>query len=406
MDLYLQVGAGMKRLSNQLVNEWGGGTAILSPFSLDDGKLASFAAEFRANGGKVWVDPQFYLPYSKHSKLKRHAYWPSDYSSGTFWSDSSLQYLLYQVIELNRRLACDAIILPGLFADPIDTDWLERQTATVREALRLTSGAIPCYATIALSAASLANQQAIADLLDEAENWQIQGCYILCERPGRKFFVRDTRWLAGLLDLVAGLRLDGKQVVVGYSQPQMLVVGCAAATAIASGVHVSLRNFNTERFEQSEVDESAPFDNSVWYYAPRTLCEFHREAVFTASKAGVLDALDTPAEYGETPARAMLDTPEVTAVALTFGRTQSQQHYLQCLRYQAMNVCKPTLRSTLAWCDGVLDEADDKLNVLLDNRIRPRSRVELSGMLQASRESLTILEQTRGPILARRWTEL
>ena len=46
MDLYLQLGHGMQKLSQELIKCWGEGTVIISPVNMSQDKLASFAKKY------------------------------------------------------------------------------------------------------------------------------------------------------------------------------------------------------------------------------------------------------------------------------------------------------------------------------------------------------------------------
>ena len=50
MELYLQLGHGMQSLSQELIKNWGKGTAIISPVNMPQAKLAPFAKKIQAVG--------------------------------------------------------------------------------------------------------------------------------------------------------------------------------------------------------------------------------------------------------------------------------------------------------------------------------------------------------------------
>ena len=85
MELYLQLGYGMMSLSRALIQEWGGGTVILSPRDLDGGQLQrQSAAVNRLPNGNVMVDPQFYLPHADHTGLVAHDFLAESVLNGKF----------------------------------------------------------------------------------------------------------------------------------------------------------------------------------------------------------------------------------------------------------------------------------------------------------------------------------
>jgi hypothetical protein len=105
-----------------------GGTVILGPRDLKPQQLKNLAEEINSlPGGKVLLDPQFYLPYADHERLTSHDYWPTGCSTDSFWSGADVRSLLQILRKLNDLLGCESIILPSLFAEALDDDWLSRQ---------------------------------------------------------------------------------------------------------------------------------------------------------------------------------------------------------------------------------------------------------------------------------------
>jgi hypothetical protein len=97
MEFFLQFGYGMMEHCRSLIREWGGGTVILSPRDLTDEQLRRLSRELRSLGGKVLLDPQFYLPHADHQRLCSHSYWPNDYESMGFWSGPELNKLVSDI---------------------------------------------------------------------------------------------------------------------------------------------------------------------------------------------------------------------------------------------------------------------------------------------------------------------
>lgn len=150
MELFLQFGYGMMDHSRFLVDEWGGGSVVLSPRDLNEDQLSRLATDIRERGGEVLLDPQFYLPHADHERLRSHSFWPGDYESSGFWSGSDLTRLLTRIVSLNQELGSSYVILPGLYASEVDEDWLWRQTAIIEEAERLGLPAADLVVTVAL----------------------------------------------------------------------------------------------------------------------------------------------------------------------------------------------------------------------------------------------------------------
>lgn len=254
MELKLQFGYGMMDHSRASVEAWGGATVILSPRDLTPNQLSRLAGDINAlNGGGVMLDPQFYLPYADHERLTSHDYWPDQYSTAGFWSGTELRVLLTKLGQLNTSLGCKAFVLPGLFAERVDDDWTARQRMMIEEARAVST--LPLFVTVALGADTVKSDDAIDEVLSAAEHWSAQGVYLVAEHPNGEYLVTDPAWLANVLDLVAGLRLKGKTVIVGYCNHQMLVLACAGANAMASGTWMNVRSFPPDKFRMQYEDE-------------------------------------------------------------------------------------------------------------------------------------------------------
>ena len=271
MELYLQFGYGMMDHSRELLTRWGAGTVVLSPRDLKPERLAGFAAEInRIDNACVLVDPQFYLPHCDHERLCSHDFWPSDYESQLFWQGPPLSELLTKLIALNSACGCEDFILPGMLATRIDDDWVGSQKAILDEAASLNPD-MQLISSIALAGDVAKDQSQIATLLEETEKWSPAGYYVVCEHPG-DYLVEDPNWLANVLDLVAGLRLQGKKVFLGYANHQLLAAAIVKPTAICSGTWMNVRSFPPQKFQSAFDDEIKK--RAKWYYCPHTLSEY------------------------------------------------------------------------------------------------------------------------------------
>ncbi len=138
-------------------------------------------------------------------------------------------------------------MLPGLFASAVDDDWAETQRAVLEEA-RVGNDNASLISTIAISADAVKNANQIADLIERAETWNAPAYYVVCEHPNGQYLVDDPNWVANVLDLCAGLRLLGSQVILGYCTHQMLAANAAGVNAIGSGTWMNVRSFPPEKF--------------------------------------------------------------------------------------------------------------------------------------------------------------
>jgi hypothetical protein len=401
MDLYLQFGYGMMEHCRTLVTRWGGGTVILSPRDLTDEQVGRLGASIRnLPGGQLWLDPQFYLPHADHERLCSHAYWPQNYQTGMFWQGPALTTLLDELNRLNDRLATSAYVLPGILAASINDDWFATQEAVLEEAIARNYGR-PIVTTIALSAEVVTREDQIALLLERADKWKTSGYYIVCEHPHGQYLVDNANWLANVIDLAAGLRLTGANVVLGYCNHQMLIAGLAKVNAISSGTWMNVRSFPPEKFNSQFEDELK--QRATWYYCPQSLSEYKIPFLDIAQRLRLLDRLAPPADLDGGYASALFSGAQPSSVG--FSEQMAFRHYLHCLRGQVRSAQRDTFDDTVVAHRELLDTAETLLATLAASGIRGQQR-DFRDIIDVNRAALELFTSLRGAILRRRWTSL
>ena len=398
MELYLQFGYGMMEHSRHLIDRWGGGTVVLSPRDLKDEQLTRLASTIgKLDGGKVLLDPQFYLPHSDHERLCSHDYWPADYQTGAFWQGPALNKLLTDLRELNLSLGCGSFVLPGILAAQIDDDWIEIQRSVLEEAKAIAEDQ-PLVLTIALSSEAVANQDQVADLLEAAQSWEVAGYYLVCEHPNGDYLVADPNWLANVLDIIAGLRLAGANVIVGYCNHQMLAAAAAGATAVCSGTWMNVRSFPPDKFRSSYDEEIK--QRATWCYCPQALSEYKIPFLDIAHRQSLLASM-TPSEQMDGGYASQLFTgPQPSTIGLS--EQAAFRHYLYALRQQVLQSAQGTFDDTVTMHENLLTDAEALLGRLAAGGVRAQQR-DFSQIVDVNRAALAVLSTTRGPMLRRRW---
>ena len=357
MELYLQFGYGMMEHCRHLISEWGGGTVVLSPRDMSDKQLLTLASEITGlPGGRVLVDPQFYLPHADHERLCSHDYWPCEYNTGAFFQGSAVQELLKKILALNEAAGSREIILPGLLATAIDDAWLETERTTLEVARQL-AGDRPVIATIALEADVVRNQDQVASLLEAAPGWNSDGFYIVCQHPNGNYIVEDPNWLTNILDLVAGLRLSGAKVILGYCNHQMLAASVVRANAICSGTWMNVRSFPPEKFYTTYEEEIR--QRATWYYCPQALSEYKIPFLDVAWRQRLLPKMAPYPELDGGYAGRLFEGPQPTTVG--FSEQLAFRHYLHALRGQVQALDSASYDEARAAQDSILDEAETLL---------------------------------------------
>jgi hypothetical protein len=401
MELFLQFGYGMMEHCRSLISDWGGGTVILSPRDLNGDQLQKLSDSItRIPNGYVMLDPQFYLPHSDHERLCSHNYWPSAYSTTAFFGGPPLTDLLSKLHRLNHSLRTCRFVLPGLLASQVNGDWLSTQQLILEEAQSLNTG-LPLCQTIALSDDAGRSNAQIALLLEHAEKYPADAYYLVCEHPKGEYLVEDANWLANILDLTAGLRLLGAEVIIGYCNHQMLAAASAKATAVASGTWMNVRSFPPDKFRVSYDEEIK--QRSVWYYAPRTLSEYKVPFLDIAHRVSLLGELAPPLEMQNSHSRTLFSGGQPSTVGIT--EQAAFRHYLTCLKIQTQQASLSTFDSTVTAHETILAEAEDLLARLSSPGIRGQKR-DFTDIIDVNRAALAVLQSTRGAMLRRRWDTL
>jgi hypothetical protein len=399
MDLYLQFGFGMMGHCEHLIDNWGGGTVILSPRDQELDQMSSFVSRLSRRNGEVILDPQFYMPRANHIRLTRHSYWPENFSTAMFRRSEIRRMLTILKEEYNDVFRTPFFILPGGKSNEINEDWYNYHSLIINEAINLKVHD-DLYATLCLGNEAMLSEDAIHNVLEYVDEWDVTGCYIVAEPPSNNYLVDNPNWLANLLDLSAGLKLQGKKVVVGYSNHQMLTLALTKVSAIASGNWLNVRSFNANRFNNPEGDGGR---RSKWYYCPQALSEYQLPFLDTAQRMAILDRMRTDNIFNSPYANILFSGAQPTTV--NFGERDSFRHYLQCLKVQALGSVRDTYMNTLSSLRLQLETSDQLTSFFISNGVRGKDR-DFSNCVDSSLSSVDVFHRLRGMILNHRWDSL
>ncbi|HWG75507.1 MAG TPA: hypothetical protein VN660_01800 [Steroidobacteraceae bacterium] len=399
MELMLQCGWGMMEHCEVLVRHWGGGTVILSPRDTSAQQMSKLSSKISAASGAVMLDPQLYVPGCRHPRLTAHAFWPR---LPEYWRDiSELSRVIDELLAANAAYGTSHIISPSPCVSVVSDDALQPVTAAIEELGRRGVDPARILATVALNSEAARNEDRAETLSDAIEGWEVGGIYLVAGHPNDEYLVDDPMWVARVLDIIAGARLAGKAVVVGYAAHQMLIAAAAGANAIASGTWLNVRRFSPTKFDTSDDDDIRR--HATWYYAPRALSEFKVPYLDIAWRHQQLQALQAPPDMDGSFASRLFSGAQPTTV--DFGEPDAFRHYLQCLRQQVASARQPTFRETAQDHENLLSEAETGLTSLRKAGIVSQERGFLEAAA-ANRAALMLLSATRGPILEREWSSL
>jgi len=396
MQFYIQMGHGMQNLCRELCEVWQGTTVILSPQNIyPTVKLAPFAASLKRMNGQVLFDPQLYSPRKYHKNLQKHSYWPLSGVTSIELGES--RELITALADINSEIGAESFILPSHIANRIDERWGRVQAAIADQARQIAVGQ-SLMLTVALGKGVLVDDSQVESITQYANQWDVEGVYIVCEHPERYYLVDKPIWMANLLSLVAGIRRLGKNVIVGYANHQMLPLALARCNAIAAGNFLNVRWFQPEHFETMESAE--PSRRSTWYYCPQALSEYKVTYLDVAKRANILPALAPPPMMANEHSQVLFAGAMPSSTNYKEG--DSFKHYLHCLKLQCELASKRTYGETRDALFAQLETAASLINGLHNERIKGQDR-DFGEIVDVNEAAIQIFDREFGFAMSQEW---
>jgi hypothetical protein len=398
MDLYLQFGHGMIGMSAELLGGWSDSGVIMSPRDLTPDQLRRVAKEAHELGAEPLLDPQCFVRDANHGRLTKHAYWKrfKANSTGSLLNGTGADDLLRELAAFSSSMELQRHILPGLLASPVSDDWFHLHERLLARAPHH-FGKHKVFATVAVSTESMKDEAQVEAIVERAEQWDAAGFYVVAEAPAT-YLVDDGGWLANLLILASGLKLLGREVVVGYCSHQMLCLASANIDTIASGTWLNVRAFQAAKFYAP--DEDSISRRTTWYYCPHALSEYKLPALDIAQRLGLLQEMKPAAQLGSTFADVLFQGAMPTST--NWPESMAFRHYLTCLRSQARTARKASFSATIEHHRALLDKVEEKLKKWRRVGVAGAGR-DFSEVLDANRGALAVFEAARAPRLKREW---
>jgi hypothetical protein len=393
MDLYLQLGHGMMGYCEELITTWGEGTVILSPRDLTEEQAEKFSTKLHKINGRTLFDPQYYNPRAEHYKLKEWSHWFNEFDTSLLCDNVFLDDKFQKIKHINDYCNTVAYIIPSRICEEPDKRWEKEQESSIERATHIFSDKEK-YLTLALSFDVLTNEKSIERIIDVSSSWNVDGYYVV---PGGEYLEEDSYWLINLSQLVAGLKLQNKKVIVGYSNHQMLSLACANVDAIASGTFLNIRSFSAGKFDNPDID--AVSRRAVWYYCPQTMSEYGKRAL---DRAYDYDMLEELKPFGKTNKYINILFSGAKPSSVEFGDSLAFKHYLLSLKEQCLLAKRDTFENTIDYHQMLSDNASDLIRKLEKAGVRDPKR-SFSSIVDVYQDTLFKLKKERGPLLKRKW---
>jgi len=397
MDFLLQFGYGMLEHSRHLLSSWGGGGVILSPRDMSPQQISALGQEVTSRNGFTMVDPQLYQLRADHHGMLQHEYWPNVTDTMDFLTGEGCNKTLWKIMELNETARSSLVIVPGLYCTRANDMWFRSQELFIKNAIAL-SGNKPLFATICLSAETMRFSEQIATIIQVAQSWPVNGVYLVAEHSGDSYFVEDPMWLSNLLSLCAGLKNQGKKVIVGYSNQQMLCTACTGVDAIASGTWMNVRMFSTSRF--IEPDSSSISRRQTWYYCPQTLSEYKMQFLDMAMRREMLNYFSPSPNMNSAYADILFSGAQPSLTE--FSEKLAFRHYLTCLFSQCKSIQMQSYDMVLEIVNGILNQTSLNLRNAHSIGVLGQNR-DFSVGIDATKSAVNNLHHEMGFLLKRMW---
>ena len=389
MNLFLQFGYGMMEHCRELVPSMPGTTVILSPRDLNENQIERLSADIINLGGAIMLDPQIFDPRSDRIKLTSHTYWPDKYST----ANANWSHVLRELYNYNQMAQTHQFILPGLYCDRVNNLFLNWQEDIVSMAQLYKKQKL---GTLCLSAETIRFRDQLELLLSKTDEWNLDGYYIIAEHPDGDYLVDDPLWFSNLLMFLAGLKLQNKQVVLGYSNHQMLCMACAGIDAIASGTYMNVRLFTLDKFYEPDPDEIRR--KNTWYYCPQALTEVTPEFLDIAFERGILKSLAPSPDFDNEYANILFAGARPSTTM--YNEPLSFRHYLSCLYKQCQFASLPSFVERINHQRKILSDARKMINFMHKQGVRGQKR-DFEDYIDVNLSAIDTFEADQGFLLNR-----
>ena len=388
MKLYLQCGNGFRSLAGRLAQPLRGATYILSPRDLSEPSQIEFAKQLKKSGNSILFDPQLYASRSDKPNFQSYRYWPRTCKTG---DGRAVLALLDDLATLNGALCARGFILPGFKMEHIARDPADRTLRILEQtAVAAKQYGLPRYLTLCLCQNVLHDEVQVDRLVSIAEKWDIEGVYIIAEHPDSDYFVDNPFWVFQLMRLCSGFRLQGKKVILGYANHQMLCMSCTGIEAMASGNWMNTRSFTFDKFKSDTGDIKR---HKLWYYAPSVLTEYSIPYLDIAYAGKVLQCLDCRKLVQDSPAAVLFDNA-VRPSDVAYKQPDAFAHYLLSLNAQCVAAeADGTYLGKYKWQLETLKSAQQKLEFLQKYRMSGQNR-DFAELIKVNETALNMFNFT------------
>lgn len=401
MELYLQLGHGMKQITIDLSKEWNGTTAILSPRDISPVQLQTWKGGFDNVGVKTLFDPQLYYPKSSHPGLLKYKYWDSSFGTKLEGNNSFEDELIQSILEYNDIAGCKRFIIPSAMYE-YDENWIKRWKRQCEKLINATKRHVTNREHILTLAFPenllLQTETEIENIIAEIDKFDVDGFYIVAYQPKKKYLVDTPMWLSNLMQICAASKLSGKKVIMGYGNHQLLCLSSAGVDAIATGTFLNVRHFYNKFVKDDEIKQ-----RSIWYYYPAAMSEYKMGFLDVAYNTGVLQQMKPTNDMDRGYVDILFSGALPSATA--FKEPMAFKHYIHCVKMQIENVSKDTYQDTVIANEVMLETSMRRIEYMEKHGVYAQAR-SFKDIVDVNKAALQRLDTVRGFQLKQDWKEL
>lgn len=281
MPAYHQMGHHTENLVGE-VDGYAG--VILSPVNSDPSAATETSQSSSQKQLDVVFDPQLYFPKSERGQLRKWSYFPTDFDTTDFTSESWWLTLLTALAREASALGATKICSPAIVPSATSDDYYVTTVKAANRLVDLLGSADKTLLTVWARLSELASSDRVMRTASIASSTEAGGVYLVLQSDvSPRLELSDPEQLKGAMRLIHALEFAGLPVLVGFSGPEVILWKAAGASSAATGKFFNLRRFTPGRFEDPQGG-----GGQLPYWFEESLLASLRESDLTRLMAGGL----------------------------------------------------------------------------------------------------------------------
>ncbi len=298
---------------------------VFSPRDIGVDVLRSKLADMAENwpSAERLFDPQYYAVFLTENQEARLGYLADDYSvylqqrrRGQLEREANVRKDVRATLEFQQPLSVTALIAPGILIprslNSVETVIAKNFIRVAAEEHAELKDPRKVFATLAVSREALVDKQELIEFVNEITALETppHGFYLLvaARNTEARSDIYHADVIAGWMFLNHVLKLNGFEVINGYSDILTPFLGAAGGTAGCLGWWSNLRAFSLDRFAPSVGGGRLPIQRYLSVGLLNRITYFELNAVRSLRLPGILNGLPLdelyPTDDGSSPERA------------------------------------------------------------------------------------------------------